>query len=256
MLLGNGVRDSRNPHQRRGLNPGGESENFVRSGPLRNFHGEARVSGESTKASRPSGLSHPYTWVMASKPGALASRLEAEGSASLSAAGALGRNISASIAGVASIAATGQLVVSATAAVAGTSALSGNLLAALGGAATLTGTASVTATLAAKGWATASLAGTSSVSATRYATGALAADITPFTELSPTSLAQAVWAQALEAGYSAEEMMRVMAAAMAGEVSGAGTSTITIRDIADTKARITATVDGSGNRTAVTLDAA
>lgn len=39
-----------------------------------------------------------------------------------------------------------------------------------------------------------------------------------------------------------------------GEVSGAGTSTVTIRDIADTTDRIVASVDGSGNRTAVTLD--
>jgi hypothetical protein len=89
---------------------------------------------------------------------------------------------------------------------------------------------------------------------TSYATGTLEATITPFTELSPQSLASAVWAQALEAGYTAEEMMRIMASALAGEVSGAGTATVTIRDIADTTDRIVASVDGTGNRTAVTLD--
>ena len=107
MLLGNGVRDSRNPLRRWGLNPGGESENFVRSGPLRNFHGEARVTNESIKASYPSGLRHPYTWSMARTSGALASRLEIEGTSSLTAAGALGRNLDATIAGTASLTATG-----------------------------------------------------------------------------------------------------------------------------------------------------
>jgi hypothetical protein len=96
--------------------------------------------------------------------------------------------------------------------------------------------------------------GVATFTGTRYATGTLAAEITPFTELSPQNLANAVWTQALEAGYTAEEMMRIMSAALAGEVSGAGTSTVTIRDIADTKSRIVASVDGTGNRTALTLD--
>jgi hypothetical protein len=254
MLLGNGVRDSRNPLRRWGLNPGGESENFVRPGALRNFHGEARVTNESIKASYPSGYRHPYTWSMARTTGALASRLEMQGDSTLTAAGALGRNLEASFGGTSTLDATGQLVVSATASIAGTSSMTGNLLAALGGDASLAGTSSMTGTLTARGWVTATLAGTSGLSATSYATGRLEADLTPFTELSPTSLAEAVWTQALEAGYTAEQMMRVMAAALAGEVSGAGTSTVTIRDIADTADRIVASVDGTGNRTAVTLD--
>ena len=51
------------------------------------------------------------------------------------------------------------------------------------------------------------------------------------------------------------QALRLIAAALAGELSGAATTTITIRDITDTKARITATVDADGNRTAITLDA-
>jgi hypothetical protein len=47
-----------------------------------------------------------------------------------------------------------------------------------------------------------------------------------------------------------------MAAALAGKVSGATTSTVTIRDVNDTRNRIVATVDGNGNRTALTLDPA
>jgi uncharacterized protein (DUF1786 family) len=45
-----------------------------------------------------------------------------------------------------------------------------------------------------------------------------------------------------------------MLAALAGKASGGGTVTVKFRDHADAKDRITATVDASGNRSAVTLD--
>lgn len=51
-----------------------------------------------------------------------------------------------------------------------------------------------------------------------------------------------------------QEMMRIMFAALSGKSTGGGTTTLTFRDSADAKARITATVDASGNRTAMTLD--
>jgi hypothetical protein len=61
--------------------------------------------------------------------------------------------------------------------------------------------------------------------------------------------------QELEVGLSLREALRIMAAALAGKVSGAGGSTVTIRAAeTDHKARITATVDANGNRTAVTID--
>ena len=46
--------------------------------------------------------------------------------------------------------------------------------------------------------------------------------------------------------------MQLILAACAGKVDGGGTTTIHFRDIADTKNRITATVDASGNRSAIT----
>ena len=55
-------------------------------------------------------------------------------------------------------------------------------------------------------------------------------------------------------GYTVQDAMRLMLAALAGKVSGAGTNTVRIRDINDTKDRITATVDSSGNRTALIVD--
>lgn len=62
-------------------------------------------------------------------------------------------------------------------------------------------------------------------------------------------------ADGVETGWTVREALRVLLAGEAGKVSGAATETITIRDVNDTTDRIVATVDASGNRTAVTLDA-
>lgn len=62
-------------------------------------------------------------------------------------------------------------------------------------------------------------------------------------------------ADGVETGWTVRKALRIMAAALAGELTGAATTTITIRDIADAKTRITATVDSNGNRSALTLDA-
>ncbi len=58
----------------------------------------------------------------------------------------------------------------------------------------------------------------------------------------------------VETGTTVRESLRVMLAALVGKVSGAATTTVTIRDAADSKNRIVATVDADGNRSAVTLD--
>lgn len=68
-------------------------------------------------------------------------------------------------------------------------------------------------------------------------------------------VAGAVMQYAIESGWTIETMLRVFAAALAGKVSGAGTGTEVFRGINDDKDRITATVDSSGNRTAIILDA-
>jgi hypothetical protein len=71
-----------------------------------------------------------------------------------------------------------------------------------------------------------------------------------------SALAEAVWAMAIETGYSAEELLRLMSAVLAGKISGAGTETITIRSVSDDADRVIATVDASGNRLDVTVDVA
>lgn len=58
----------------------------------------------------------------------------------------------------------------------------------------------------------------------------------------------------IEGGEHHSWLMRVMLSALSGKLSGAATLNVKIRDLADAKDRIDATVDASGNRTVVTLD--
>lgn len=64
--------------------------------------------------------------------------------------------------------------------------------------------------------------------------------------------AQEVWEYAVDGTTQAQESLRLSNAVLGGKVSGAGTTTNTFRDLADTKDRVVATVDASGNRTAIT----
>lgn len=63
-----------------------------------------------------------------------------------------------------------------------------------------------------------------------------------------------VWDEVMEGSVTARQSMRLANSANGGILAGAATTTVTIRDLADTKDRVTASVDGDGNRTAVTLD--
>lgn len=58
---------------------------------------------------------------------------------------------------------------------------------------------------------------------------------------------------AVETAWTPRKVLRIMAAAVAGKVSGSPTAPV-FRNITDTKARITATCSLAGDRTVVTLD--
>lgn len=57
----------------------------------------------------------------------------------------------------------------------------------------------------------------------------------------------------VETGYTVRALLRLLGASIS-KLSGAGSGTEVFRNMTDSKARITATVDSDGNRTAVTLD--
>lgn len=63
-------------------------------------------------------------------------------------------------------------------------------------------------------------------------------------------------ANAIETGLTPVQAIRLIAAVLAGKISGGGTGTVTVRNaVADSKDRIVATTpDANGNRTAITVD--
>lgn len=61
-------------------------------------------------------------------------------------------------------------------------------------------------------------------------------------------------ANGIETGWTFRQVMKVFAAMLGGKISGADTSTPTVRDITDNKNRISWTADSVGNRTSVTFD--
>jgi hypothetical protein len=69
-----------------------------------------------------------------------------------------------------------------------------------------------------------------------------------------TSIAQAVMTYVVEGTWTLVKLVRLMASALLGLVSGSGTGQVKFRDLGNTKDRITATVDSSGNRLSITLD--
>lgn len=68
-----------------------------------------------------------------------------------------------------------------------------------------------------------------------------------------TDIKNLVFDEVMEGSETFKEQVRLMRAEAAGELAVSG-STVTIRDAADTKDRITATVDANGQRTSVTVD--
>jgi hypothetical protein len=62
-----------------------------------------------------------------------------------------------------------------------------------------------------------------------------------------------ILAGVIEGSVTLKQSIQIQNAAAASKLSGAATSTVVLRDLADSKDRITATVDADGNRSAVTV---
>jgi hypothetical protein len=70
-----------------------------------------------------------------------------------------------------------------------------------------------------------------------------------------TEIVTALLAATYEGTVTVQDYLRLTAAILLNKCAGGGTPTITFQDEADTKARVTATMDTNGNRTAVVVDA-
>lgn len=252
------------------------------TGRNRNIYaGEASISN---KSSIPAGARHPVAWVMAPKDGGMASHNSAKVELSQVGFGVLGLPGSgASTITLDVTDATGGLVVSGSGVANISFTTDGTILSIASGSGSATITLSAPdaligaeAGIAASG--TISITPTALISAVGFMSGLSTSE----TEFSATALANAVWqaeaatyngtgsmgeklndagsasnpwTEVIESGLTAAEVMRLISAVLCGKVSGGGTGVEVFRDIADTKNRVSATVDSSGNRTAFTYDA-
>lgn len=211
----------------------------------------------SQKASVPDGYNLDQDITASIKTGDLSAFTTLAGEGSLTADAILAKLSEATLAGVGDLTADLSVISPMEAALSGSGSVSAALEAVSNMAAALSGTGSLSADLSSTLPMEAALSGTGTVASSTNLTGTgrLEADITPFTDLSPEGLAAALLDNNdIETDYSLRETLRLIVSALAGKVSGAGGTTITIRDINDTVDRIVATVDSNGNRSAVTKD--
>lgn len=174
----------------------GLRSNWNQPGTMRNrFYGENQTANVFSQSSLPHGYTAPYTWVLAPKAGGLGSNVGIQNSGALTANLAAGKNLESAIACSGDInSASLALVVSMIAAISASGTITNAALVSyLNMSASLAASGDLTGSLTALGKMIASMSGTGSMSPTMNATANMEADITPFTELSPESLAAAVW---------------------------------------------------------------
>lgn len=231
----------------------------------------------------PSGVRHPYAWVMPNKPGALASRSTVIGEGTASPSMQSGYNIAADVTGSGGVINTDVgLIISISAAILASGGISSAAASAITNmVANITGSGDIDATAAGLADLGAALTGAGVVVAGNTALMDIEANIRGYGDLTPEGLRDAVWSAILanypdagtagytlanagaggnpwsaviENGMTAEEVLRIVAAALAGKVSGAGTGTETFVGLDGTTNRIVSTVDDNGNRSSVVVD--
>lgn len=234
----------------------------------------------------PSGCRHPTTWMLPQKAGALAARNTLTGSGTISGTALAVKLALADLTGSGGISsAVGSLIVQALADLTGSGGITdANLQAFLQALADLTGSGGISsADLTGLGELIAAISGSgTAASSTLTAIGELVAALTVTgTGLSTANVGESVWsvlasannavgsmgeklndagsasnpwAEVIESGYTAAEILRILAAVMAGKVSGGGTGTETFVGLNGTTDRVISENDADGNRTSVTLD--
>ena len=182
----------------------------------------AAFAGEAwePKSGVPDGYRAPYAWVMPLTAGGLSARNALLGTGDiedLNLAG--GVNGEATLTGAGDITGAGALIVSLVAALTGSGTISSaeaiaylNLAAELAGAGDLAGAATALA------HASVALEGAGEAAGTATALGTLAASIVVTGDaLSTANIGAAVWAQVIESGFTAEQILRIIAAFAAGD---------------------------------------
>lgn len=203
------------------------------------------------KSGVPNGYLAPASWRLPQKPGGLSSHNIIRHDYTLTAAGARGVNGEAALTLTFSLFGDGQTVVSGESAIAWSMTVAGNAVATLNAEAAITGAWTVASTIGALASMSAAVPVTWTLAETLTATGHMEASISTYTELSPENLANAVWQRVIEAGYSAEEVLRIIAAVSAGDATGLESGSPSFEGIDESTIRVAGTY-ASGTRNVTT----
>lgn len=234
----------------------------------------------SNRVAIPDGNLPPNSWMLPRTGGGMSMRTESSGTLT----GNLipTQPMTINLTGSSDFDATAALVVSMVAALSGSGDLEASIVGWLNATCAMTGTGDLAADMTAIANAIVALSGTGSLDAAISAYGDMTIDIVVTgTGLTTANVGNAVWAAlassntdpdtmgellasagaagdpllgVIEGSHTLRDAVRILLSVLAGKSTGGGGTTITFRNVDDTKDRVVATVDNSGNRSAVTLD--
>jgi hypothetical protein len=261
-----------------GLNRGDRNKTSMSRGPFNAVDWEP-------KSGVPDGYRNPYAWVMPQTAGGLSARNSVVGAGSISTTALAVRLAQAALTGSGELTAIGGLIVQLVAAINGSGEISDadlkaflQAVAALSGSgeisdADLEGLGALLAALTASGTAAGStltgsgeLAADLTVSGTGLTTSNVGAAVwgavasanndagTMGEKLNDAGSASNPWTEVIESGYTAAEILRLLAAVAQGSATGLESASPVFKSIDGTKDRVTATYD-AGERTVTGRDA-
>lgn len=252
-LITNGYRNGFSPFR----SYSGATVSYLGGRSVRNDYLPGRLRCMSLFTSRqvaiPMGNLAPSAWLLPQTGGGMSMRPKGVGSFTANLIPSYPMSID--FTGAGDLEATAGLIVSMLLAMTGAGDLSATIEGRLDASIDFTGSGDLSADLSGLGNMVIDMLGAGDLEATIAAYGNMEIDIVVTgTGLSTANVGQAVWSALLEAGYTAEDLLRLAAAGAAGKLSGAAGTTVTVRDVSDQHDIIVATVDGDGNRSAITLD--
>lgn len=258
MILGNFSHQNRNCWRDWGIafsNPHAQFKAVAINGF---YCGDHLVANETRKSSFSNGTRPPESWWLAPDAGGLSAINALTGAGAAGGTGQLGKDADADLTGSGGISsAAGGLIVSLLATLTGSGGISAaDLKAFLQAVAALTGSGGISsATATARGALVAALTGSgTSTGSTATATGALSADlVVTGTGLTTANVGQAVWAKVIEAGFTAEQILRILAAVNAGDATGLESGNPSFTGLDGATERVAGTY-AAGTRTIDTVD--
>lgn len=231
--------------------------NWNTSGSVKNMwmqQGLGTTASMSPYLGYPAGYNMEYSQIDPLRSGGMVSQRFIFGAGSLDSSLLGGYGIESNLVGNGDVtnAACG-LLISAVAALTGSGVVSASMQATLQAVAALAGSGDLAGAMGALAGLVAALTGSSATSPNLTAKGSMGSSITVTGDLlSTANVGEAVWNFMAENGYTANDLIRLLTAIAVGKTTITG-STVTFRDLADSKNRVVAVMDGS-ERDSITLD--